>query len=118
MNAMTLSSHLTAVAAAVVAALALGGNALAQARPTITIGKITAHESCKVYQESEGHSAMVARRDTVVASQDKAAAVATRDGAAAARQNTTVAASRTTVAAVSSWRTWLVKDCTSDFPPI
>jgi hypothetical protein len=114
---MTLPSRLTAVAAVIVT-LALGSDALAQARPTITIGKITAHQNCKVYQESEGHSAMVARRDTVVASQDKAAAVATRDGMAAERQNTTVAASRTTVAAVSSWRTWLVKDCTNDFPTI
>lgn len=103
---MSLPSRLArALGLAGIGALAVMGNAAAQT-PTISIGRITAHQNCKVYQESAGRSAVVARRDTV------AAAAADGSGAAA------VVAQRETVAAVSSWRTWLVKDCVSDFPSI
>lgn len=85
---------------------AAGSDEASAQTPTISIGRITAHQNCKVYQESAGRSAVVARRDTV------AAAAADGSGAVAA------VAQRETVAAVSSWRTWLVKDCVSDFPSI
>ncbi|GEM_PF-1016768 len=115
---MILQSRLArAFGLAGIAALAVTGHASAQLA-TISVGHITAHQDCKVYQESAGSTAVFAQRDTVVAAKESAGVAANRDTVVAAREGTVVAAQREKVAAFSSWRTWLVKDCVSDFPSL
>ena len=115
---MTHQSRLaTALGLAGIAALAVTGHASAQT-PTISVGHITTHQNCKVYQESAGSKAVFAQQDTVVAAKESAAVAADRNHVVAAKEGTVVAAQRTQVATFSSWRTWLVKDCVSDFPAI
>lgn len=98
---MVLRSRVTAALIVVLSSAAATG-AFAQARPTIGLGRITTQQSCKIYQESAGTSA-------VYASHDSAAAVDAYGAAAASRDR---------YAAVSSWRTWLVKDCINNFASI
>ena len=115
---MTHQSRLaTALGLAGIAALAVTGHASAQT-PTISVGHITTHQNCKVYQELAGSKAVFAQQDTVVAAKESAAVAADRNHVVAAKEGTVVAAQRTQVATFSSWRTWLVKDCVSDFPAI
>jgi hypothetical protein len=115
---MTIQTRLARVfGLAGIATFAVVSHASAQLA-TISLGKITAHQNCKVYQESAGSKAVFAQQDTVVAAKESAAVAADRDHVVAAKSGAVVAAQRTTVASFSSWRTWLVKDCVSDFPTL
>jgi hypothetical protein len=106
------------LALAVITTLTVAGSNEVSALPTISVGHITVHQNCKVYQESAGTRAVVARRDTVAAAKERAGVAAADDGLVAARESAAVVAQRETVATYSTWRTWLVKDCVSDFPTL